>query len=309
MDKSSFTAGSPKKPADGLFRSPALLLAIVGFTIFITEILVMALLSILPELPVYHLFVLDSVLLLLFLFPCLYFFVLRPMKMQIAQRDKAEEQLKRSLEEVRNLSDHLQTMREEERARIAAEIHDELGQSLTALKTELFLLGNVLSTPLSNKCLELCTLADETIKSVQRISSELRPSVLDNFGLEAAIEWQVDNFRKWAGIECDSVLDFDENRLSAECSTALFRIVQEALTNIARHSGATYARITLRAKNGYIALKVVDDGNGIARDKVYALDSVGLIGIRERVRALRGSTRMRGITGKGTGISVVIPLL
>lgn len=292
----------------GLFHSPTLLMAVVALNIFIVEIMVMAFISVLPDLPPICIFLLDSTLLLLFIFPCLYIFFLRPLRMHIAQRNEAEEQLRRSLEEMRNLSNHLQTLREEERARIASEIHDELGQSLTALKTELFWLGNRGSTPLSEKCRELCTLTDDLIKTVQRISTELRPSILDNFGLAAAIEWQVENFRKWAGIDSGAVLDFDESKISLDCSTALFRIVQESLTNIARHSGATYARVIIREKDGHVVLKVIDDGDGIPRHKVFALESLGLIGIRERVHSLRGKIRMKGITGKGTGICVTIPL-
>jgi len=151
-------------------------------------------------------------------------------------------------------------------------------------------------------------LIDETLSKVQKISSELRPSILDDLGLAAAVEWLVEDFQKRTGIECQLSLSDDPVELGQERSTALFRIVQECIVNIYRHAEATRVQITLRVKNDMLELEVIDNGKGIELTQINSSMSFGLISMKERAYALGGEISISGIRGKGTTIIVHIPL-
>jgi len=228
----------------------------------------------------------------------------------ITERKRAEDELKRSYEQVRNLSAHLQSVRETERTNIAREIHDELGQALTALKMDLSWTGGKLrrdQKALHGKIQSMLTLVDKTIKTVKRISSELRPGVLDDLGLTAAIEWQARQFRKRTGIPCDVAVHPPTINPDKEHSTALFRIFQEALTNVARHAGATKVLAQIEENDGEIILTVADNGKGITRRQIASSKSFGIMGIRERVNYFGGEVKIAGSPKKGTALQVTIP--
>ncbi len=220
----------------------------------------------------------------------------------ITEKKHAEEELVRSRQQLRNLSIHLQSVREKESSRIAREIHDELGQSLTALQMDVAWLGNQLPaefTLLKEKTHRMERLVDATIDSVHRIITELRPILLDDLGLTAAIEWQAQEFQNRSGIECDVYVDCKENSIEKELETALFRIFQETLTNIARHAGATMVRVRLTQKENELCLEVVDNGKGITRKQIEDSRSFGIIGIRERVNLWNGRFELQGNAGAG----------
>ncbi len=230
----------------------------------------------------------------------------------ITKRKKAEEALKRSREELRRLSAHLESVREKERARVAREIHDELGQSLTALKMDISWLNKRVpedQKALHEKTESMSGLVDKTIQTVKRISSELRPGLLDDLGLVAAIEWEAEDFQKRTEIKCELNLPPFDIVLDQDRSTALFRILQETLTNVIRHAKATKVKISLVEKNNTIVMKVKDNGKGIPEETTPEPESFGLIGIRERVRSFGGKVKIQGIEGKGTTVTVGIPLL
>jgi signal transduction histidine kinase len=228
-----------------------------------------------------------------------------------AERELAEMELKRSQELFRNLSTHLQVVREEERTRIARKIHDDMGQALTALKIDLTWLNKKLTDdqPLIREKLQsMVTLINETIETVHNLSEDLRPGILDDFGLSAAIEWQAEEFQKRTGIECRINLASDESNLSKEKSTNLFRIVQESLTNVIRHANATKVEINLSEKDGILLLEVADNGKGITKAAVTNPKSFGLIGIKERVHSLGGEVDISGTPNAGTRLKVKMPI-
>ncbi len=228
----------------------------------------------------------------------------------ITERKLAEEKLRNSREQLRNLSAHLDTVREQERTSIAREIHDELGQSLTALKMDVSWLRNKYREhqPLSEKTGAMIKLIDSTIRTVRRISSELRPVVLDDLGLIPAIEWQAAEVQKRTGIACEVNFAPGDIILSKGTSTVVFRTLQEALTNVIRHAGATKVRITLEERGGEILLRVEDNGKGISERQIGDPKSFGLIGIRERVHFLGGEVKITGTRNGGTSLVVTIPL-
>ena len=229
----------------------------------------------------------------------------------ISGRKRAEEELRSSREQMRNLSTYLQSVREKERTHISREIHDELGQALTALKMDLSWLGNRLpeeQKSLLEKTKTMEKLIDMTIHSVQRISAELRPGVLDDLGLMAAIEWQVEEFKNRTGIKCEVSLEPEDIILDRERSTTIFRILQETLTNVVRHSKATRIKVSLKEKAGNLVLKVRDNGKGITEKQISNPKSVGLIGIRERAHFWGGKVKISGVKDKGTIVTVSVPL-
>ncbi|MCK4352834.1 PAS domain S-box protein [candidate division WOR-3 bacterium] len=229
----------------------------------------------------------------------------------ITECKRAEEELKSSSEQLRNLYAHLESVREEERTHIAREIHDELGQALTALKMDLSWLNHKLpkdQKSLLEKTKSILKLIDNIIRTVQRISTELRPGILDDLGLAAAIEWQVEEFQKRSGIKCKVNLVPEDVILAQDCSTTIFRIFQETLTNVARHANATRVKVSLKEKVGKLELKVKDNGKGITEKQISDSKSLGLIGIRERVHFWGGEVKISGIQDKGTTITVSIPL-
>ena len=230
----------------------------------------------------------------------------------ITERKKAEAELKASREQLRELSTHLQSVREEERTRLARDIHDELGQTLTALKIDLSWLSKKLPTEqelLLEKTRAMSKIVDMTIQKVKSISAELRPGLLDDFGLVAAIEWQLGEFRELTGLRSEvssKLKEIDSNR---DRSTALFRVFQELLTNIARHADATKVKVSLTEEADNVVLKVSDNGKGITKEQVSDPRAFGLVGIRERIHFWRGKFEINGIPGKGTTAAVSIPLV
>jgi signal transduction histidine kinase len=202
-------------------------------------------------------------------------------------------------------------VREGERTAIALEIHDDLGQALTGLKMDLSWLAKKLprdQRPLLDKTKAMTELTDATIKTVKRLSTELRPGLLDDLGLIAAIEWQADEFENRTGITCALSIDPADIVLDRDRSTALFRIFQETLTNVARHAHATRVRVSLKEKNGIVELKVGDNGKGITEKQISDPKSFGLMGIRERVHPWRGTVKIKGAPDKGTTVTVSIPV-
>lgn len=212
---------------------------------------------------------------------------------------------------MRNLSVRLQLVREEERKVIAREIHDELGQLLTTLKMGLSRLGRTTDQgkePLLEKAKALIDLVDMTIQSVKRISTDLRPAILDDLGLLAAIEWQAEEFQDRSGIKCEVSTGSKDVALEQEHAIAVFRIFQEALTNIARHANATRVKVSLKEKGDKLLLQIRDNGKGITEEQVHSSRSLGLIGMRERAHSLGGELDIKGIPDKGTTIKVTVPL-
>jgi signal transduction histidine kinase len=228
------------------------------------------------------------------------------------ERERAEKEIKSSRERLRNLSAHLESVREEERTRMAREIHDELGQALTALKMDVSWLDKRLPEEMTankEKLKSMMKLMDRTIKTVQRLSGELRPGILDDLGLAAAVEWQAEDFQYRTGIACQVTVDCKEVSLNREQSTTIFRIFQETLTNIIRHAQATEVTVSLVAKHGNIVLEVGDNGRGITKEQINHPRSLGLIGIRERVHFLRGEVTITGHPGEGTKVVVSVPVM
>jgi signal transduction histidine kinase len=227
-----------------------------------------------------------------------------------ADRKRTEEQLRRSHHQLRALSVYLQYVREEERIRIAREVHDELGQSLTGLKLELTWLAHHLPAklkPLHAKTRSMAERIDETIQAVRRIATELRPGLLDTAGLLPALEWQANEFEKQTGIRCRVKAAIRETLWDQDLNTAFFRIFQETLTNIIRHARASEVRVCLLDTAGHLVLKVEDNGRGISENEIHNTTSIGLLGMRERAALLGGEVNWRGEPGKGTTVCVRIP--
>ena len=229
----------------------------------------------------------------------------------ITDRKRAETEIERSREQLRNLSAHLQSVREKERTRIARELHDELGQLLTALNTGLVLLNRKI--PETEKALRdqtgsMIELVDMTMQTLKRIYMALRPGMLDHLGLAVAIGWQAGEFEKRTGIRCKVTVDPEDLSLDPDLSTAIFRIFQETLTNIARHAGAARVHVSLKATAEKVLLTVRDNGRGITQEQLAKPNSFGLLGMRERTHYWGGDVRISGKPGKGTLVKVAIPL-
>jgi signal transduction histidine kinase len=229
----------------------------------------------------------------------------------ITERKKAEKELKKSQEQLRDLARHLQLIREEERSLIAREIHDELGQALTALQLDLCSIKKKLpdeQEALINKTNSMLKLIDATNQAVQRISTNLRPGLLDDLGLPAAIEWQLGEFEERTGIECKLKMDHNHADLEQDLTTAVFRIFQETLTNITRHANATRVTVGLKKEDGQLILEVEDNGRGITKNQISDPKSLGLIGMRERANPWGGNFEIGGGRNQGTMVRVCIPL-
>lgn len=229
----------------------------------------------------------------------------------ITERKRAEQELRGSREQLRALSAHLQSAREEERKRIAREVHDELGQVLTGLKMDLSWLGKRLSkdqTLLLEKTKAMSGLVDNTMETVRRISTELRPGLLDDLGLIAAVEWHAEEFKRLTGIRCQVASNWDGAILNQDLSTAVFRIFQETLLNVARHTHATRVKASLMKENGSLVMEISDNGKGITREDISNPKSLGLVGMRERALLWGGEVDISGVQGKGTTVTVHIPL-
>ena len=226
------------------------------------------------------------------------------------ERRKGQEELRRSHEQLHSLAAHQQSVREEERANIAREVHDELGQILTALKFNWSGIAAKLKNinePLYKAAISDVELIDRSIQTVKKICTELRPGILDHLGLGAAIEWQVNEFQDRSGIKCELVLSADEVTDDKKLGIVLFRILQEALTNILRHSKATNVRVALAEYDDSIMFEISDNGIGITEDDLSKSTSFGLIGMRERVYPWKGEVMITGDRSKGTTIKISIP--
>jgi signal transduction histidine kinase len=226
------------------------------------------------------------------------------------ERERLLEQVRAGEEQLRDLTQYLQAAREEERAYIAREIHDEFGQALTALKMDLAWLSRRLPSgkpDLAQKIQAMSGLLDTTIQTVRHVAAELRPGLLDDLGLSAALEWQAQEFAKRTGIACDLRLGEESAPLGRDLDTAIFRIFQEALTNVARHAEATRVSVEVEDGPDEWVLVVQDDGKGIADSQVADPASLGLAGMRERARAWGGDVTFQGIPGRGTTVTVRVP--
>ena len=221
---------------------------------------------------------------------------------------RKNERLRESEEKLRRLAAHLISIREEERAHIAREIHDELGQVLTGLKMEVgWLAKRLTDAELIEKTESMGKLIDSTVQTVRKIATGLRPEMLDDMGLIAAVGWQAKEFQKRTGIRTRAKLP-PEVKLDIDVSTTMFRIFQEILTNVARHSRATRVDLDLSVAEDRVALEVVDNGVGIAESDLNGKKSLGLLGMNERALLFGGEVRITGTPGHGTRVSVSIPL-
>jgi len=228
----------------------------------------------------------------------------------ITERNRAKEELERSRQQMRNLSAHLQSIREKERTRIARELHDELGQLLTALNMDIILLNRKIppeQRELRERINAMSGLVDVTMKTLKRIYMDLRPGMLDHLGLPVAIEWQANEFSKRTGIPCRITVKPEDMQLNADLSTAVFRIFQETLTNVSRHAQAKRVEVSLKLSCSEVRLVVKDNGKGITEEQMAKPDSFGLLGIRERVSYWGGVVKIVGKKGKGTTVSIRIP--
>jgi PAS domain S-box-containing protein len=234
----------------------------------------------------------------------------------ITEHQQAAEHLENSRAELRALSAQLQSVREEERMRIAREIHDELGQVLTGLKMDVVSLARRISSAttkqdwqhLKERAQSVADLINNAILTVRKISTELRPGLLDAVGLTAAIEWQAREFENRTGIKCKLRLPHGNVKLDQNRSVAVFRIFQEILTNVTRHAQASEVNVVLEVQDSNLFLEARDNGRGIRASEFSNPKSLGLLGMRERALLLGGEFNIRGLQGKGTTVTVRIPL-
>ena len=313
------------------YATPLYVLIVTIFSVFISEVLIMFILAVMPfSFGLSERAFLDGTLLTFLIFPIFYLFLFRPMVLHINERRKAEQELLKAnmnLEErvekrtdelkvanqsLRNLSAHLQSVREDERANIARDIHDELGQTLTAMKMELSWLARRLpgdQKEISDRVKSMLNHIDMTIDSVQRIYTELRPALLDVLGLAATIEWQAKEFQARTEIQCNVTIRPSNIIMDQERRTAVFRIFQEVLTNIARHAEATRVIINLEEKTDRMVMTVEDNGKGITEEQIRSPQFFGLIGIKERADFLGGGVMIIGIPNRGTKVTLDIPAI
>ena len=228
----------------------------------------------------------------------------------MTEQKRAQDDLQHSNERLRALGARLFAIREEERTRVAREIHDQLGQALTAIKFDLKSL--LLEVPPAKKQPEkrassILKLIDDSIDTVRRIATDLRPGVLDEFGLVAALEWAGEDFESRTGTKCRMDLSQGNFAVETERATALFRIFQETLTNVARHADASEVAVRIARKDGHLILEVHDNGKGISARKLLDGESLGILGMRERATLVGGEFAISSQPGKGTRVTVRIP--
>jgi len=229
----------------------------------------------------------------------------------ITEKIEAEEKLQRSHEELRQLATHLQDIREDERTRIAREIHDELGQQLTGLKMDISWLSkkiNGQAPEINQKLAESLVLIDDTVKTVRRIATQLRPSILDDLGLISAMEWQSEEFEKRFKIETVFKANITVLDIDAEVSTGLFRVFQESLTNILRHAKASRVNASLHLEHESLTLQITDNGVGFEVDNIGEKKTLGLLGMKERTLMMGGTYHITSDPGMGTTVLITVPI-
>lgn len=244
----------------------------------------------------------------------------------ISQRKQAEWDLLESSRKLRELTSYLQTVREEERTRIARELHDEFGQMLTGIKLDAKWLASCLPSELqgelpgaANRVASMFKLIDETMDAMRRVAADLRPVMLDDLGLVAAVEWLTEEFGKRTGIGIQLERDVGRRQSCCGCeaedcnldkalATAAFRIVQECLTNVARHAQAQYVHVLLKCRDSKLILRVTDDGRGMPAAHEIRRNSYGVMGMQERARGLGGTLEFSSVAGKGTRVDVILPI-
>jgi len=234
----------------------------------------------------------------------------------ITERKRIEEKLKRSQRELQDLSAHLQNIREEDRAHIAREIHDDLGQSLTALKMNLSLLEEDLiqyvekpkRSTIKNNLRYMGEILDETVSKVRQLITELRPEILDTLGILDALEWQLEEFQKRFGILVKFSCNITELNLTKERSLAVFRVFQEALTNIIRHAKATKVDIKITKQRDQLLIIIKDNGIGFSYKRPDVNNNFGIIGMRERTSFCQGKLEINSRKGIGTTVLIQIPI-
>jgi len=236
----------------------------------------------------------------------------------ITERKEAEEALRQSEQRyrrlaaaLRRLARHVQDVRERERARIARELHDELGQALTVLNMDLHWLSGRSAAEfnsIQSRIKAMSELVNRTLQTLRRICTDLRPTLLDDLGLVAAIEWQTREFETRTGIRCTTRLPRKPLELGRDAATVVFRILQESLTNVARHAQARRVWVSLRVRAGILIMTVRDDGVGITAEQCSAPRSLGLLGMRERAMQWKGRVEISGMAGKGTIVTLRLPV-
>jgi PAS domain S-box-containing protein len=226
----------------------------------------------------------------------------------VSEQKRSEEIMRASSEQLRDFAARLDAVREEERTRVARELHDELGQLLTILKLDLSWVHRKLSGngELRKKMKGMIAHVDDTIQRVRRISSELRPPILDDLGLGAAIEWQASEFQKRTGIRIQ-VMEADNVVLPQDAQAATFRVVQEALTNVIRHAAATRVRLVLKSESHAVRISIEDNGKGMTGEQMKDAKSLGIVGMKERIARLSGEFNIFSEPGKGTRLDITIP--
>ncbi len=229
----------------------------------------------------------------------------------VTDRVRAEEALRRSKEELRELASAANSVREQEKSRIARELHDELAQALTALKMDASWIAERLppaEKTLAGKLAVMQAMLDGTVAATRRISADLRPLMLDDLGLVPAAEWLVQNFTERTGIHCELAVGAPDLELAEPYASAVFRILQESLTNVARHAQASLVEVALDREDGAVTLMVRDNGRGFSLDDPRKPNSFGLMGLRERAYLLGGEVEVASERGRGTTIEVRIPI-
>lgn len=231
--------------------------------------------------------------------------------MDISESKKMQDQIKNTSNQLRQLAGRLQEVREEERLNISREIHDELGQQLSVLKMDVSWLGKKMKNEPSetrDKINETLDLLDSTIKSVRRIASNLRPGLLDDLGLVAALEWHSKEIQNRTGLKIEFLTNAPEMNLPISTATALFRIYQESLTNVVRHAAAKSIIAELILENNFVTLTISDDGKGFDTNKMESTGTLGILGMKERTLKLKGEYIIKSVQGKGTMVKVIVPL-
>ncbi len=228
----------------------------------------------------------------------------------ITERKKAEEQIKNYNEQLRQLTGHLQTIREEERSRIGQEIHDQLGQHLTVLKMDVSRLKKNIPQGKNKEqdLSEILSELDNCLQMVRKISADLRPSIIDDLGIIAALEWQAEDFERRTEISTKFYSNVSELKMPQTHSIGLFRIFQESLTNVARHADAKKVVTSLNKENGFLVMTISDNGKGFEANSIGGKRSLGLLGMRERTLLMNGNYQINSIPGEGTEVKVIIPL-